>query len=467
MGKGVFNDIFLIKLDKGELMDNSTDFTQGSIFKKLIKFMLPILGALILQAMYGAVDLLVVGRFGTSNAISAVSTGSSAVNFVVFTTAGLSMALTVLISRYIGEKDYERIGRLIGSVICFFVIWSMAIMILLLILAPNFASLLSAPDEAFDLTVQYIRICGGGIIFIIAYNVISAIMRGLGDSKLPFLFVLIACIVNIIGDLLFVAVFNMNVAGAALATVLAQAVSVILSLIILIRRKLPFSISKKDIRFNSEIKRFIRVGAPMALQELLTNLSFLALLAFINKLGLDASSGYGVANKLVSFILLIPSSLMQSMSSFVGQNVGAGKENRARKGMVTGMGIGVCFGIVIVILCVFFGNVISSVFTTEEAYIAQSWAYLKGFCPEAIATSFLFSFMGFYNGHEKSLFVMAQSLAQTFFVRLPVAYYMSIQPNASLTKIGFAAPCATCFGILLCGIYYIIYLKNFNKKSVF
>ena len=310
-------------------MSTASDFTEGRIFPKLIKFMLPILGALVLQAMYGAVDILVVGQFGTSEGISAVSTGSNLVNMVTFTAAGFTMGVTILMGRYIGEKRQDRLGRVIGGAICFFLVLSLVITAVMLIFARQLAQLMQAPAEALDSTVTYVMICGGGILFIMAYNFISSIFRGLGNSKLPLIFVGIACAVNVVGDLLFVAVFRMNVAGAALATVMAQAVSVVLSILIIRKQKLPFTLKREDIRFNEEVPRIIKVGAPIAVQELLTQLSFLALCAFINKLGIAQSSGYGVANKLVAFIMLVPSSLMQSLASFVAQNFGAGKEKRA------------------------------------------------------------------------------------------------------------------------------------------
>lgn len=315
---------------------------------------------------------------------------------------------------------------------------------------------MQAPEEALDLTVQYIRICGGGIIFVIAYNVISSIFRGLGNSRLPLLFVAIACAVNIVGDLLFIAVFHMNVAGAALATVLAQAVSVVLSLVIIRKQELPFKLKKQDIRFNSEIKNMAKMGAPIALQEVLTQLSFLAICAFINRLGIDASSGYGVANKLVAFIMLIPSSLMQSMSSFVAQNVGAGKEKRAKQAMVCGMAIGMVIGVFITAFSFFRGDLMANIFTENPVYIARAAEYLKGFALEAVLTSFLFSFIGYFNGHGKTMFVMMQGLLQTFLVRLPMSYIMSVQPDASLTMIGLAAPSATIFGICINLAYFII-----------
>ena len=351
-----------------DMESNKNDFTRGNILKKMLKFMVPVLGALILQAMYGAVDILVVGWFGTTAGISGVSTGSNIVNLVVFTVTGLSMGITVLIGRYIGEKEDQKAGKVIGGAVWFFAVLSVILAAVLLIFARPLAILMQAPEEALDLTVTYVRICGGGIFFIVAYNVISSIFRGMGNSRLPLIFVAIACGVNIVGDLFFVAILDMNVAGAALATVLAQAVSVVLSLAIIRRQKLPFTMTLKDIGINPEIWKFVKVGAPIAFQEILTQLSFLALCAFINRLGLEASSGYGVANKIVSFI-------------------------------------------------------------------------------------------GYFNGHSQTMFVMFQGLCQTFLVRLPMSYFMSIQENASLAWIGTAAPLATVFGIVLNTVYFIWYYR--------
>lgn len=441
------------------------DFTQGNILTKLVKFMMPILGALILQAMYGAVDILIVGWFGTNTGISAVSTGSSIVNVVIFTVAGLSMGITVLIGRYIGEKKEERIGSVIGGCIVFFAVISVIVAAAMLIFARPMAVLMQAPKEAVELTALYVRICGGGIFFIIAYNVISSIFRGMGNSKLPLIFVAIACATNIIGDFLFVAVFDMNVAGAALATVMAQAVSVILSVIIIKKQNMPFKLTKANIRFNKEIANCVKVGSPIALQEVLTQLSFLALCAFINKLGLDASSGYGVASKIVSFVMLIPSALMQSMSSFVAQNVGAGKEKRAKQSMLCGMGIGVIIGIFIALFAYFKGDMLAGIFTNDAAAVKNAADYLKGFSIEAVVTCILFSFIGYFNGHSQTLFVMLQGLAQSFIVRLPMSYFMSIRDDANLMLIGLAAPSATIFGIVVNLTFFIIYTSKMKKEG--
>lgn len=437
-----------------------SDFTNGSILNKLIPFMVPILGALILQAAYGAVDLLVVGRFGTTAGLSAVSTGSQILNLVTFVITQLAMGITVLIARYIGEKRTNQIGELLGGATTVFTIISITLFILMVFFAQPLAVLMQAPKEALSLTTVYVRICGGGIFFIVAYNVLSAIFRGLGDSKSPLIFVAVACVVNIIGDLILVAGFNLDAAGAAIATVAAQAVSVVLAIILLKKKKFEFNIRKKDFKINQQCRRFLKVGLPLALQEFLTQMSFLALCAFINRLGLEASSGYGVACKIVNFAMLVPSALMQSLASFVSQNVGAGKKDRARKTMFTGMAVGLAVG-TIVFLCVwFFGEVLTSVFTTDAIVIQKGAEYLKGFALETIVTAILFSMVGFFNGNEKTVWVMVQGLVQTLLVRLPLAYFMSIQPNASLTKIGLSAPIATCFGIILNVIFYIIFTKK-------
>ena len=306
--------------------------------------MLPILGALVLQAAYGAVDLLVVGRFGSTSGLSAVSTGSQVLNLVTFVVTQFAMGSTVLIARYLGEKKPERIGSVIGGAAVVFAVISAILFIVMIAFAHPISVLMQAPAEAVSLTTSYVKICGSGIFFIVAYNLLAAIFRGLGDSKSPLLFVLVACIVNIFGDLFLVAGLHLDAAGAALATVFAQAVSVVCAIVILLKKKLPFSIQKSDFRFNSQCKRFLGIGLPLALQEFLTQLSFLALCAFVNRLGLEASSGYGVACKIVNFAMLIPSALMQSMASFVSQNVGAGKPKRAKQSMFTGIGVGLLFG---------------------------------------------------------------------------------------------------------------------------
>ncbi len=445
-------------------INDKSDFTQGSILKKLVLFMLPVLGALALQAAYGAVDLLVVGRFGSTSGLSAVSTGSQVLNLVTFVVTQLAMGITVLIARYLGEKRSEFIGSVIGGAAAVFLILSLVLFIVMVLWARPISVLMQAPDEAVTQTASYVRICGCGIFFIVAYNLLSAIFRGLGDSKSPLLFVLVACICNIFGDLLLVAGLHMDAAGAALATVFAQAISVICALVILLKKDLPFTIGRRDLRLNSQCRKFLAIGLPLALQEFLTQLSFLALCAFVNRLGLEASSGYGVACKIVNFAMLIPSSLMQSMASFVSQNIGAGNSKRAKKTMFTGIGVGLVFGIAVFILVLLKGDFLSGIFTADPAVIQNGYDYLKGFAPEAIVTAILFSMVGYFNGTDKTLWVMIQGLVQTLLVRLPLAYYMSSLPDANLTKIGLAAPASTAVGIVL-NVGFFLYLSRKEKQQ--
>lgn len=316
-----------------ETTQKSLSFTEGLIFSSLIRFALPVLGSLILQAAYGAVDLLVVGWFGDAASISAVGTGSSFMQMVTLIITSLAMGTTVTIGQHIGEKKPEEAGNAIGTTILLFAVVGIALTILLEIFAGPLAGILQVPAESFDKTVIYIRICSGGILVIIAYNVISSILRGVGNANLPFLFVGIACVVNIVGDLLLVGVFHMDVAGAAIATVQAQLVSVVVSLAVLQKQDLSIRFSLKQCRFYpGELRRILNVGVPIAIQETMVQISFLVINSIVNNMGLMPSAGYGVAQKIVSFIMLIPSSVMQSLSAFVAQNIGAGKKDRAWKG---------------------------------------------------------------------------------------------------------------------------------------
>lgn len=266
--------ITILKFGKeGTYMSKVKDFTQGKIFSPLVTFIIPILAALFLQTMYGAVDLLVVGRFGHAADVSAVSTGSQFMQVITLTVTGLAMGITILIGQKLGQGKKKDAGDVVGSGISIFAVIAIILTIVFVTFAPGVASFMNAPKEAFDSTSTYIRICCAGSIFIVAYNVIGGIFRGLGDAKTPLMTVLIACIVNIVGDLVFVGYFNMASTGAAFATVLAQAVSVILSLVIIAKRGLPFEFSLKSIKFHKGLtSQIIKFGAPIALQELLVQI---------------------------------------------------------------------------------------------------------------------------------------------------------------------------------------------------
>ena len=447
-------------------MQANTSFTRGRILAPLLRFALPVLGALILQAMYGAVDLLVVGRFATPADVSAVSTGSQLMHTITFMITGLSMGTTILLGQSIGAGEGERSGNIIGAAVCLFGGLGLFSAIAVPLLAEPLCALMHAPEEAFHQTVQYVSICAAGSLFIVAYNVLGSVFRGMGDSRTPLLSVLIACIVNIICDLLFVAVFNMATAGAALATVLAQCISVILCLFLIRRHGLPFPFTRKHIRPHVKLlARTLKLGTPIALQDLLVSISFLVILSIVNSLGLIASAGVGVAEKLCAFIMLVPSAFSQSLSAFVAQNIGAGEARRARRAMVYGMAASFALGCIMAWAAYFHGEALGSIFARDLDVIAAGSDYLKAYAIDTLLVSFLFCFIGYFNGCGCTTFVMLQGLIGAFGVRIPVSWFMSRQANVTLFRIGLATPCSTTVQILLCvGFFY--WLRRRQKASL-
>lgn len=424
-------------------------FVEGPVFGSLMRFALPVLGALILQAAYGAVDLLVVGRFGDATSISAVGTGSTFMQMITYVITSLAMGTTVIIGQHIGEGKPKEAGNTVGTTILMFAVVGVVLTILMEVFAGNIVALLQVPEASVAKTITYIRICGGGVLVIIAYNVISSILRGVGNSSLPLLFVGIACVVNVVGDLFLIGVLGLDVAGAAIATVGAQLVSVISSLFVLRKQSLPFLFSKEQCRlFGRELKKILNVGVPIALQEATVQISFLVINSIVNYMGLMPSAGYGVAQKIVTFIVLIPSSVMQSVSAFVAQNIGAGKKDRAKKGFYTAMVAGCSVGVIIFLIGFFGGGMVSSLFTGDAEVIAQSADYLRGYSVECVLTCILFSSIGYFNGCGISLPVMIQGITSAFCIRIPVSIYMSRLPHTSLVLVGLATPITTVYGII-------------------
>ena len=448
-------------------MEREHDFTQGPILSSLLRFALPVLLALLLQAMYGAVDLQVVGKFGTAADISAVSTGSQIMQTITIVITGLAMGVTVLLGQKIGEGRPAEAGRVVGSGICLFGAVALLVTAVMLLAAPGMSALMQAPADAFDGTVTYVHICSAGAVFIVAYNILGSIFRGLGDSKMPLLTVAIACVCNIAGDLLLVGAFGMGVAGAAVATVSAQAVSVALSLLIIRRRELPFTLTREDIRFDKAvIGKILKLGSPVALQDLLVSLSFLAIIAIANAMGTIASAGVGVAEKLCAFVMLVPSAYMQSMSAFVAQNIGAGREDRARRALLCGILSSFAAGLLMGWAAFFHGDVLAGLFAEDGAVIAAAWEYLKAYAIDCLLTSFLFCFVGYFNGHGQTVFVMVQGFVGALGVRLPVAFLMSRVSPGSLFHLGLSTPASTVVRILLCGGYFLYFGRKREKLSI-
>lgn len=386
-------------------MERNTTFTEGKILQPLILFAMPVLFALFLQAMYGAVDLLVVGKFASSADVSAVSTGSQIMMTLTNLISCFAMGTTVLLGQLIGCGKKEEGGKAVGTAMVMFAGIALVMTVLLVCFAPQISSIMHAPKEAFDKTAAYVRICGCGMIVIVAYNLIGCIFRGIGDSKMPLFTVAIACVCNIAGDLVLCAGFHMGTTGAACATVFAQVISVVVSFGFIRKKQLPFVFKKENVRIHKDLlKKMAGLGAPIALQDLLVSISFLIILAIVNSMGVTASAGVGVAEKVCAFIMLISSAFMQSMSAFVAQNYGAGRMDRAKKAL--------------------------------------------------------------YNGIGQTKFVMLQGIAGAFGVRVPVSYLMSIRPDTSLFKIGLATPMSSVVQLLLCLGFMVILNRRARKGEI-
>lgn len=435
----------------------SNTFTEGKILKPLILFAFPVLFALFLQAMYGAVDLLVVGKFATSADVSAVATGSQIMTTLTNLVSSLAMGTTILLGQQIGSGKSKEGGRTVGTAMILFAIFAIILTIILVVFAPQISRIMNAPEEAFEKTVSYVRICGGGMIVIVAYNLIGSIFRGIGDSKTPLITVAIACVCNIFGDLLLCAVFDMGTSGAAIATVFAQLISVIASFFLIRKKDLPFELQKAHLRLHRpSMKKMLWFGAPIALQDLLVSISFLIILAIVNAMGVIASAGVGVAEKVCAFIMLISVAFMQSMSAFVAQNYGAGHMDRAKKALHYGACVSFAIGVCMCLITYFHGNILAGIFSSDAEVIAAAADYLRAYALDCLLTAVFFCYTGFYNGIGRTKFVMIQGIAGAFCVRIPVSYFMSLQPNASLFHIGLATPLSSLLQLILCVGFMLI-----------
>ena len=389
-------------------MKQEIQFTEGKIFQPLFRFALPVLLAMCLQSMYGAVDLLIVGQFGVAADVSAVATGSQMMQMLTILVTGLAAGITILLGQTIGSGKLEEAGNIIGTAICFFLLLALAITGVMMFATEPFATVMHAPKKAFASTVQYVKICSGGMVFIAAYNVLGSIFRGIGDSRTPLMTVIFACVFNIAGDLFFVAVLGMAAEGAAIATVLAQALSVILCFFIIRKRGFAFPFSRKQVRIHGKnLGRMLKISFPIALQDGLVNISFLAIGAIVNSLGI----------------------LMFSVTFFRGE-------------------------------------LLAGIFTADRQVVLASADYLKAYAIDTLIVSFLFCYIGYFNGCGKTTLVMVQGIIGAFGVRIPVSWFMSRLQPVSLFHIGLATPCSTVVQIILCTAYFLWLLRQ-EKKTQF
>ncbi|MEQ2455694.1 MATE family efflux transporter [Flavonifractor hominis] len=442
-------------------MQQQRDLTTGSVLSTLLRFAAPVFAALFLQSLYGGVDLLVVGQFAHTTDVSGVSTGSLLMQTVTMVVTGLTMGITIYVGQKIGQHQREAAGRAIGTGIALFTLFGLLLLAILAGCAGPLARLLHAPAEAYAQTCAYIRICGLGILFVVWYNLLGAVFRGLGDSRTPLLTVCIACVCNIAGDLLFVAGLGMGAGGAALATVLSQAISVAISLALIARRTLPFPFHASYLRPDPVcLVKELRLGAPIALQELLVGVSFLIIQAVVNTIDVTASAGVGVAEKVCGFIMLFPSSFTQSISAFVAQNMGANQPRRARAALVCGIGTALCVAVVVSSFTFLRGDLLAGLFSNDADVIRQAHAYLKAYAIDTLLTSILFCCVGYFNGCGHTFFVMVQGIVGAVLIRIPAVYVLSRLFPADLFRIGLATPMATTVQILLC----LLFLTTLARK---
>ena len=446
-------------------MQENNAFLSGPILPPLIRFALPLMLSLFLQALYGGVDLAVVGHYSPTASVSAVATGSQAMQVLTGLISGLTMGVTVLVGKAVGAGDRKAAGEVVAGQIRLFALVALLLTGIMLALAPQAAELLNVPEEAVPETVRYIRICSGGIVFITAYNGISGIFRGIGNSRSPFIFVSIACLVNVVLDILFVGGFNMAASGAALATVLAQGVSVLFSLNYIRRHPLPFSVREHLRRGGGSVPGILRVGAPIALQDFLTSLSFLIITGIVNTLGLIASAGVGIAEKLFAFLSIVPMAFMSALSSFVAQNMGAGNRRRADRSLYLASLISLVFGTAMFLLTFFGGSLLASIFENDAQVIVATADYLRGSGIEYVICSVVFCFLGYFNGREHTAFVMAQGLASAFLVRIPLSYYLSRLPDTGMFLISLAVPISALVNFALC-LGYMLLLKRRERTQL-
>lgn len=444
------------------------NFTEGKIFGPLLKFTLPILAALFLQSLYGAVDLLVVGQFAESSDVSAVSTGSQLMSTLTNVIAGLSMGTTVLIGQYIGQKEGEKAGRTMGSSIVFFLVTAVVLSVVLLLNVSRLAGVLNAPEEAFDATCDYIRICSAGMLFIVSYNLIGSLFRGLGNSRVPFVTVAIAAVINIFGDLFLVGKCHLGAAGAAYATVASQGISVLISYLIIRKIELPFAFHKEMLRWDGTlIGRVVSLGVPIAMSDFLVGVSFLVIVSIVNHLGVIASAGVGVAEKVCGFIMLVPSAFSQAMAAFAAQNYGAGKMDRAYKALLYGIVTAESIGIVMGLFSYFRGDILCGIFSKDPEVVKTGWDYLKAYAIDCAITPFFFNMAGFFNGCGATKFVMTENIIGGIGVRLPLSYVFSKIEPVSVFRIGLATPCSSIVQTVLCLLYmFLVFRKKEKAESL-
>ena len=444
-------------------MNNKNDLTTGVIYKKLCTFAIPYLLAAFMQTFYGMADLFVIGLYCDSSSTTAVAIGSQVMHMLTVIILGFAMGTTVQLGHKIGAKDKEGAASVVGNSICIFTVIAVIITVILLVFARNITAVMLTPTEAVSQTISYLRICGAGIPFIVAYNVISGVFRGAGDSKHPMIFVAIACGVNIILDFAFIGGLNLGAAGAAWGTVLGQAVSVILAFGFIKKVDLGFSLRLSDIKLEKALAgNILGVGVPIAMQDGFIQIAFMVITIIANSRGVVAAASVGIVEKIICFLFLVPSSFLSAISAFTAQNMGAGKSERARYGLYWGLLITTVWGLACGIYCQFLPETLVAGFTKDSAVLVGGCQYLMSYGYDTAFAAVHFCFSGYFCGIQKSGVSFIHNLISILIIRIPGAYLASKLWPETLYPMGWAAPLGSLLSALIC-IGVFVYFEKCHK----
>lgn len=440
------------------------DLTQGSVPKVLLQFAVPFLIANALQALYGGADLFVVGQYADAAAVSAVAIGSQVMQTITGIILGITTGTTVLIAIATGAKNDKQVASTIGSSVWLFSAIGVVLTLFMVILHSRITTLMHTPDEAIEGTKSYIFICSTGILFIVGYNVVCGILRGLGDSKTPLYFVGLACVINIVLDFILVGYVHLGPTGAAIATISAQGISFFISLCFLLKRGFNFEFRKKDIRLDGTIsKRVLSLGAPIALQDALINVSFLIITVIVNQMGVIASAALGVVEKVIIFAMLPPMAISSAVATMTAQNYGAGLTERMNKCLKSGIGFALVFGCSFCLYSQILPESLTGLFSKDADVVLMAADYLRGYSIDCIVVSFVFCINSYFSGQGNSLFPMIHSLIATFLFRIPLSYWFSQIDSSSLFIMGFAPALSTMVSLIIC-VWYIKYDQKKRKQ---
>ena len=440
------------------MREQKNSLLEGSIVRTLIYFTWPFLLAMLLQTMYGAADLIIVGRFSSTSEVAGVAVGSQVMALVTNLIVGFTSGITVLLGKYIGAGDRKKLRRLLGSSIILFFILALFIVAGMFIFNEKIITIMHTPQEAVGAVRNYLLVCNLGVFFIMGYNIVRGILMGLGDSKTPLYCVLIACILNIAGDIVLVKYFHMGALGAAVATSFSQAASFIFSLFYLYKKGVGFKFKRKNINLlRKETTDILKVGIPLAVQNCLVICSFLAITAITNRMGVVVSASVGVVEKVMEFAPMPSFTLSTAISVIVAQNYGAKKYQRTKECMYIGMAVTVTIAVIAYICCQFFSEEITGLFSNDGAVIISAAEYLRGYSLDCIAIGFVFAFNGFFIGYGKANFTMLHSIGTSLIVRIPLVYYFCLVAGKSLHTIGLASPTSTGVSLVICLIYWKIF----------